>query len=1701
MYKDIKMLYIKDNTRSFIMRKKTVSKILEKAKKKKGFTLIEVIAVIVIIAILAIITVPAISNYIGSSKDNTYLAYEKNMQTATNNMVVDCIANNDYTCNLPGDGDRSIVYLSDVIEKGYSDELKDPETDGFCNSLLSYVEVSKVSGDYEYRACLYCENYSTEGSACSKYESDNDNPVCGSVIGESTTWTKENRTISVGCSDQTSGCRLARFSKTFGTTTTESFINIVDKSGNQTSCPVKVYVDKTPPTCTLIRDGGNLEALGWYSGDVYVKFDTKDDADSGLLTYGLGTSIKNIDYNKKDSLKLDMGLTTVVGYVKDEAGNEGICSIDVRVGVPKPEFDVEYAYQLFPNQYEYTLSGLNLAGTILTTTTTNPVITFGTASYPTFNGIKKLTVTLNTNIPTTTTGRVYFKDQNGNELSVSALMIQGTRDIEFILPSVGQYSNFRLVLGALSGVSYNVSRIDLVAASPGIWTKNNVKVNLIPRAGLVRTTEYSFNDGASWQSTNYNIYSSNVTNAQVRTRNVVGLSSDPSSVTISRIDKTAPTASYSLLTGVYSANQTLTITVADNLSGIKEFQVKMERNGVAVGGITSITGQNKHVVSLPGGVYTVYTRLVDNAGNVITQSPNSGGWYHQTITADNEPPTCINSGGSATWKTTNVTITGTCNDADSGCVNSTVTKTYTSNINSTNESPGQVCDNAGNCTTCQADQIVRIDKNAPVISEAISGTPLFKDPTFASGTNNFSVYNNSGNGTVTHARVAQSNPYGSYVMRITTNGVSSPGLGGYVQTVTSRANAVYAHRIIAKIPVGYTIQRASNSTGTGSSVYWITPQAGTGDWAEYIYIQKAGSSGTFSTFGHVYLTGSGTSVSWDVAYSTIIDTGQDGLNGTIVFTGTDTNSGIIGYGINKSSTTQPTFTAISARTSFGIGVPNIASDNGTYYVWVKDQAGHVTNKAVVVDTIDTTKPTCVSSGGSSAWSKTTVNIIGTCSDSGSGCVNTTITKPYTSDINTTTAGPGEVCDRAGNCVTCPNNQTVKIDGTKPSKPTINLGSYTSGTWTSGNVVVTASSTDNISGISKYEYSNNGTSGWTTMSNPWTINFDTDKTYYVRSTDGAGNVSDNSNPFIVRRDATKPSKPTLTMKKADNSTYTSNTWSNQNIIITASSTDDNLAGYQYSTTGTSGWMAMTNPWTINWDTSTNIYVRAIDSSGNVSDVSNAVVIKRDATKPSKPTINLGSYTSGTWTSGNVVVTASSTDNISGISKYEYSVNGTSGWTNMANPWTISTDVESNYYVRSTDGAGNISDVSNVFNVKRDATKPSKPTLTLKKADGTTYTSNTWSNQNIVITASSSDTNLDRYEYSTNGTSGWTTMSNPWTISSDISTNVYVRAIDKSGNISDNSNVVTIKRDATKPSKPTINLGSYTSGTWTKSNVVITASSSDGTGSGIASYQYSHDAANWTAMSNPWTINWDGNWNFYVRSIDNAGNASAASNVFTIKRDTVNPTCTAVKTANGANGITVKVTTSDNASGVSPATYNDSNVKGTKTYTVTDGAGNTGTCSITSSCVTNKSCQHANCGWNSCLTGNPSVCVGGYNSCYTAGCGCTGNKRCTSYSCCGTYCKTKGNIYECYQNTGGYGCGTKCASSKPSSGGQTWYKTSTTCCVSGEEAATCYNDCCGCAGYYYCQHSACGWNNCLYTYSTCVGGNNSCRTAACGCENWG
>lgn len=205
---------------------------------------------------------------------------------------------------------------------------------------------------------------------------------------------------------------------------------------------------------------------------------------------------------------------------------------------------------------------------------------------------------------------------------------------------------------------------------------------------------------------------------------------------------------------------------------------------------------------------------------------------------------------------------------------------------------------------------------------------------------------------------------------------------------------------------------------------------------------------------------------------------------------------------------------------------------------VKDKAGNSTScPADQTVRVDKTPPTCVSSGGSSNWTSGSVTLIGTCSDSGSGCVGN-VTKVISTETNKTNQSPGVVKDNVGHETTCPGNQTVRVDKTAPkisvvlkkknnstdldSNSNINsLSNYTNNSWYSGYVVARATCTDNSGSCTishKVTGVSNNTNGFV---NGDTRNINAEGTSYItfRATDSTGHTTEAS--YTINLDRTAP----------------------------------------------------------------------------------------------------------------------------------------------------------------------------------------------------------------------------------------------------------------------------------------------------------------------------------------------------------------------------------------------------------------------------------------------------------------------------------------------------------------------------------------------------------------------------------------------------
>lgn len=117
---------------------------------KKGFTLVELLAVIVILALILAIAVPAISNVIQESRNRAYLENVSMIVKAAENYLI-----SNFHSSPTNVGDSIQLSLSDLKTGNYISSIADFDSIGLtCNG---YVVVTKTNSiDYEYIPHLKC---------------------------------------------------------------------------------------------------------------------------------------------------------------------------------------------------------------------------------------------------------------------------------------------------------------------------------------------------------------------------------------------------------------------------------------------------------------------------------------------------------------------------------------------------------------------------------------------------------------------------------------------------------------------------------------------------------------------------------------------------------------------------------------------------------------------------------------------------------------------------------------------------------------------------------------------------------------------------------------------------------------------------------------------------------------------------------------------------------------------------------------------------------------------------------------------------------------------------------------------------------------------------------------------------------------------------------------------------------------------------------------------------------------------------------------------------------------------------------------------------------------------------------------------------------------------------------------------------------
>ena len=200
-------------------------------------------------------------------------------------------------------------------------------------------------------------------------------------------------------------------------------------------------------------------------------------------------------------------------------------------------------------------------------------------------------------------------------------------------------------------------------------------------------------------------------------------------------------------------------------------------------------------------------------------------------------------------------------------------------------------------------------------------------------------------------------------------------------------------------------------------------------------------------------------------------------------------------------------------------------------------------------------------------------------------------------------------------------------------------------------------------------------------------------------------------------------------------------------------------------------------------------------------------------------------------------------------------------------------------------------------------PSAPEITakIKDASGATYTSGTWTNQNVYVELRSESigAGIKRYRWSEDGGESWsttnlTTTDNVGTITFKVERNGEIKfsAVDNN-NVGSAMSKITIRKEVTVPTITYgTNGGTYTipAGSTTVSiSSKLTAADTGGSGLNTLKYAWSQSnttqPTSWTTFTNGGSVTkaaTGGNWYLWVQITDKAGNTlTTKSDAFTVK----------------------------------------------------------------------------------------------------------------------------------------------------------------------------------------------------------------------------
>ena len=632
-------------------------------RKKKGFTLVELLATIIILGLLVTIAYVSVTSILDRGNDSYYESQENMLVLAGREYFAD------HRSELPKEiGDTSNVTLKKLIEEKYIDPITDRDENA-CDEENSGVIAQKITDrDFQYYGILACGNYTTESDKAKPTISFNPNkkssedPITVTMKITDNKEVKSYRYVITKDGEEYQDSGYQTYDGDITINLTELGLYritgyAIDSSGNTSTRRSGQYSVHKGIDCSQVQISSSIKAGSITNQDISISYKLPSNAyrvelsrktnggEYELIDSYIGNTIPNVILNTE-------GTHQVKAVVYDRDGNSCIAATDeYTIDKTGPELNVVSKKKT---------SGTNLG---------NNTDISNLEDYPNdtwYNGYVVLRGSCSDSssdcdVSYKVTGASSNTDDfvNGTTRNINA---EGVSTIEYRATDEAGNVTSRTYTVKLDRTAPTLSVVlKKKANSTDLGSSSNINslknyTNDTWYSGYV-VLRGSCSDGESDCTVSYDVTgaSSNTggfVNGTTRNINVAGTSKivyratdEVGNVTEKtytvKLDRTRPTITYNYSGGTYKKKSLKVCSTIKDSVGIDNVRVQVWSPSYPSGtkkndssNVTVNKTSKQICYTLSGyGTYTFYTIAYDYAGNKQSKSPeNPKGYYYQTYT-------------------------------------------------------------------------------------------------------------------------------------------------------------------------------------------------------------------------------------------------------------------------------------------------------------------------------------------------------------------------------------------------------------------------------------------------------------------------------------------------------------------------------------------------------------------------------------------------------------------------------------------------------------------------------------------------------------------------------------------------------------------------------------------------------------------------------------------------------------------------------------------------------------------------------------------------------------------------------------------------------------------------------------------------------------------------------------------------------------